>query len=131
MKPDDFSKVRDALKVVPIPEDNDGPVFGEPWEAQAFAMAVHLHERGKFEWTEWAETLSEVIKSNETNGVEKQYYEHWLEALEAIATKSQLATSNELETEQSAWREAAAATPHGEPIELMRQVTNSRPNITK
>jgi hypothetical protein len=26
------------------------PVFREPWEAQAFSMAVALHERGLFTW---------------------------------------------------------------------------------
>ena len=37
-----------------LPRDADGPVFREPWEAQAFAMAVSLHERGLFTWPEWA-----------------------------------------------------------------------------
>ena len=33
-------------------------VFAEPWQAEAFALAVALHEKGLFSWSEWAEALS-------------------------------------------------------------------------
>ena len=42
--------------------ETGGPVFAEPWQAQAFAMAVQLHERGLFTWPEWAETLGRRIR---------------------------------------------------------------------
>ena len=44
---EDMTRV--AAEVAPIPRDDDGePVFREPWEAQAFAMTLALHERGLF-----------------------------------------------------------------------------------
>ena len=31
-----------------LPRDADGPAFAEPWQAQAFALAVRLSEKGHF-----------------------------------------------------------------------------------
>ena len=31
-----------------IPRDAEGPVFAEPWEAQAFALTMRLHVRMTF-----------------------------------------------------------------------------------
>lgn len=51
---------RDRLAALPrIPRDEDGPVFAEPWQAQAFALAVKLSEDGYFTWKEWAAALAE------------------------------------------------------------------------
>ena len=94
---------------------SDGPVFNEPWEAQAFAMVVKLHEGGAFTWTEWAETLGREIKSSD-----RPYYEHWLCALEKIAEAKGLMSNNERLERVAAWDRAAHATPHGQPIELSR-----------
>ena len=63
-----------------LPKDADGPVFAEPWEAQAFAMAVKLNEAGVFGWTEWAETLGAELKAHPL----RPYYESWLAALERL-----------------------------------------------
>lgn len=90
------------------------PIFNEPWEAQAFAMVVNLHQRGAFEWSEWAECLSEQIHSGE----ERSYYQHWLTALETIADKKNLASTAALQSRKQAWHDAAACTPHGDPITL-------------
>ena len=68
-----------------IPRDDDGPVFREPWEAQAFAMALALHERGLFTWTEWAAALADEIKRAQAAGdpdTGETYYRHWLATLE-------------------------------------------------
>ena len=46
---------------VSVPGNSDGPVFHEPWEAEAFALAVSLNERGLFTWKEWAATLGDEI----------------------------------------------------------------------
>jgi nitrile hydratase accessory protein len=91
------------------------PVFNEPWEAQAFAMVVKLHERGAFTWGEWAEILSIEIKS-----ADKPYYEHWLTALEKIVEAKGLMSNQERLERVEAWDRAAHATPHGQPIELIR-----------
>jgi nitrile hydratase accessory protein len=91
------------------------PVFNEPWEALAFAMVLKLHERGAFTWGEWAEILSTEIKS-----ADKPYYEHWLAALEKIVEAKGLMSNKERLDRVEAWDHAAHATPHGQPIELIR-----------
>ena len=84
-----------ATAAVPgIPRDAEGPVFREPWEAQAFAMTLALHERGLFSWPEWAATLGEEIKRAQAAGdpdTGETYYRHWLNALERIVAAKGLA----------------------------------------
>ena len=94
--------------------DGDEPVFNEPWEAQAFAMTVSLHQRDVFTWEEWAEALSEQIRCGE----ERSYYHHWLAALEKLATKKGLTQADAINARERQWHEAAARTPHGEAIKL-------------
>jgi hypothetical protein len=36
----------------PFRRDADAPTFNEPWEAQAFALTLQLHEAGHFTWRE-------------------------------------------------------------------------------
>lgn len=93
---------------------DDEPVFNEPWEAQAFAMTIDLHQKGAFTWTEWAHALSTQIHSSE----QRSYYQHWLCALEHLVADKQLASTDALLARKTAWHEAAARTPHGEAIEL-------------
>ena len=111
-----------ATSTVPgIPHDADGPVFREPWEAQAFAMALALHERGLFTWHEWATTLGEEIKRAQAAGdpdTGETYYRHWLNALERIVAEKGIATRDTLHRYRDAWDHAADRTPHGSPIEL-------------
>jgi nitrile hydratase accessory protein len=111
-----------ATEVVPgIRCDAEGPVFREPWEAQAFAMALALSDRGVFSWTEWAATLGEEIKRAQASGdpdTGETYYHNWLAALERIVTAKGLTTKAMLKRHHDAWHEAADRTPHGKPIEL-------------
>ena len=90
------------------------PVFAEPWQAQAFAMAVKLNEAGRFTWSEWAETLGRKIAQHP----DQSYYECWLAALEDLVERKGLLTSAELNRRAADWDRAARATPHGLPIEL-------------
>jgi nitrile hydratase accessory protein len=112
----------ELLEALPaIPRDAAGPVFREPWEAQAFAMAVALHQRGVFTWTEWAAALAIEIKVAQAAGdpdAGDTYYRHWLAALEKLVAVKTLASGAELETRRAQWDRAARATPHGQPIEL-------------
>lgn len=106
-----------------IPRDEDGPVFKAPWEAQAFAMAVALHERGAFTWKEWAATLAEVIGEVKHRGESDDgsgYYRHWLAALERIVARKGILTEALLHHRRDEWDHAARHTPHGQPIELPR-----------
>lgn len=102
-----------------LPRDTQGPVFAEPWQAQAFAMAVHLHEQGHFTWQQWAATLAEQIESAGPNDM-TEYYEHWLATLETVTANAGLASETELDSQRQAWKRAAEATPHGQPIVLGR-----------
>ena len=104
-----------------IPRDADGPVFREPWEAQAFAMTVRLHEAGHFTWREWADRLAAEIKAVADRGEAddgSRYYYHWLAALEKLVADKKLITRGELAARKDEWDAAARATPHGRPIEL-------------
>jgi len=106
-----------------LPRDGGEPVFREPWEARAFALVVDLHARGLFTWPEWAETLSREIAAAQAAGdpdLGDSYYRHWLAALERMVTERRVTTAHGLEARRAAWHRAAAATPHGEPIELDR-----------
>jgi nitrile hydratase accessory protein len=111
-----------ATSAVPgIPRDDDGPVFREPWEAQAFAMALTLHERGLFSWKEWAATLADEIKRAQANGdpdTGETYYLHWLATLERLVGEKGVASPATLRRYHEAWDHAADRTPHGSPIEL-------------
>ncbi|HEY2399196.1 MAG TPA: nitrile hydratase accessory protein [Steroidobacteraceae bacterium] len=95
----------------------DEPVFREPWEAQAFAMTVLLHQRGLFTWPEWADTLSATIATDP----EKSYYQQWLAALEALVAVKGACSPDELTRFQRAWQHAAHRTPHGQSIDLQSQ----------
>ena len=111
-----------AADVVPgIPRGDEGPVFDEPWQAQAFAMTLHLHERGLFTWTEWAATLGDEIRKAQAAGdpdTGETYYRHWLNTLERIVAAKGLADPAKLVRTRDAWERACARTPHGAPIEL-------------
>ena len=104
-----------------LPRDDGGPVFGAPWEAQAFALTLALHERGAFTWKEWAATLAAVIgeaKAEGRPGGGDDYYLHWVSALERIATEKALVDADDLARRRAEWKAAARATPHGQPIRL-------------
>ena len=107
-----------------LPRGDDGsPVFREPWQAQAFAMAVRLHEAGHFTWSEWAAALSDEIRRAQAAGdpdLGDTYYQHWLAALERLVAVQGRVRAGELARRKDEWAEAARTTPHGEPIELKR-----------
>jgi nitrile hydratase accessory protein len=118
----DPAAARRAREAVPsIPSDAEGPVFREPWEAQAFAMALALHDKGLFTWPEWAATLAEEIKRAQAAGdpdTGETYYHHWLAALERLVAAKGVTTRDTLARYHDAWDHAADRTPHGQPIEL-------------
>jgi len=111
-----------AIAAVPgIPRDTGGPVFREPWEAQAFAIAVALHERGLFDWGEWTAVLGDEIKRAQAGGdpdTGETYYRHWLRALERIVAEKGVTDAATLSRYRDAWDHAAERTSHGMPIVL-------------
>lgn len=113
-----------------IPRDASGPVFAEPWQAQAFAIAVNLSEQGHFTWKEWAAELAAELKAAEDRGEPDDgthYYEHWLAALERLVTGKGLINPNALLERKEAWADAYRHTPHGKPVELRKDASPERP----
>jgi len=107
--------------VLNIPRDEYGPVFGAPWEAEVFALAVSLNERGLFTWKEWAATLGDEIKKAQAAGdpdTGDTYYQHWLATLERILAEKGVVERGMLARTRDAWQRACARTPHGAPIAL-------------
>ena len=118
----DPQAARAAAQAVPgVPCDAEGPTFREPWEAQAFAMALALHARGVFTWPEWAAALSAEIKRAQAAGdpdTGETYYRHWLATLERMVAQKGVTDPETLARYRDAWDHAAERTPHGTPIEL-------------
>ena len=118
---DPVAAQRAAQAVPSIPRNDDAPVFREPWEAHAFAIALVLHERGVFTWSEWSVILGSEIKRAQARGdpdTGETYYHHWLATLERVVAEKGIADAQALTRYRAAWDRAAHRTPHGTPIEL-------------
>jgi nitrile hydratase accessory protein len=105
-----------------LPRDEGGPVFAEPWQAQAFALAVRLSAQGHFTWKEWAAALAEELKAAADRGEPddgSRYYNHWLAALERLVTAKRLSDPAAMLERKEAWAEAYRRTPHGKPVDLV------------
>jgi nitrile hydratase accessory protein len=105
----------------PLPRDEGGPVFAEPWQAQAFALAVRLSKEGHFTWKEWASSLADELKAAADRGEPddgSRYYEHWLATLERLVTAKGLTDSSALHQRKEDWASAFRNTPHGKPVDL-------------
>ena len=105
-----------------MPRDEGGPVFAEPWQAQAFALAVKLSEQGYFTWKEWAAALAGELQAAADRGEAddgSRYYEHWLAALERLVTAKRLTDGSDLLKRKEAWIDAYRHTPHGKPVKLL------------
>lgn len=120
--PSDPAGVAERLAALSrLPRGDGDPVFAEPWQAQAFALAVKLSEQGHFTWTEWAETLGAELKATAERGDPddgSRYYEHWLAALERLVIEKGFTDREAMRERKQAWTEAYLRTPHGEPVEL-------------
>ncbi len=104
-----------------FPEDPDAPPFAEPWEAQAFALTLQLYEAGHFTWREWADTLAAVLKEADAQNPSddgRDYYRHWLTALERLSAAKQMADPGDVAARKQAWKTAYESTPHGGPVSL-------------
>lgn len=124
MKRPDTIPSPSALAALPaLPRNEAGPVFAEPWQASAFALAVSLSHHGHFTWKEWAATLGEELKASAARGEPSDgsnYYHCWLAALERLVVEKGLSGKAELSDYREAWADAYRRTPHGKPVELAK-----------
>ena len=126
-RPDSIREAARLAALPSLPRDTGGPVFAEPWEAQAFALAVKLSEKGYFTWKEWAATLAGELKAAAGRGESddgSQYYHHWLAALERLVAAKGLTDPAAMLERKEAWAEAYRRTPHGKPVELARAISS-------
>ena len=107
----------DPLDLPGLPRDAGGPVFAEPWQAQAFALAVRLNAEGVFAWSEWAAALARQLAADPDDDGSR-YYHHWVAALEALVADHGLLTAPDLAARKAAWADAYRRTPHGTPVAL-------------
>lgn len=118
----DRTQALENLAARPLPRDEGGPVFAEPWQAQVFALAVKLSEQGHFTWKEWAAALADELKSAADRGEpddSSHYYEHWLAVLERLVVAKGLSDRAVMHSRKEAWADAYRHTPHGKPVELL------------
>jgi len=104
-----------------LPRNEEGPVFAEPWQAAAFALAVTLSQQGHFSWKEWAAALAAELEASAARGEPddgSHYYHCWLRTLERLVVAKGLSQSGELLSCREAWAAAYRRTPHGKPVEL-------------
>ena len=122
MNPPDSSAEQAALAATPgLPRNEDGPVFAEPWQAAAFALAVSLSRQGHFSWKEWAAALADELQASAARGEPadgSRYYHCWLATLERLVVMKGLSQSGELQSCKEAWADAYRHTPHGKAVEL-------------
>jgi nitrile hydratase accessory protein len=100
------------------PSNNGGPAFPEPWAAEAFALTIHLYERGLFTWAEWAQSLSAQLDHQDPEKCGEDYFDCWVAALASLIESRGIADRGTVEALRESWQRAAEATPHGQPIEL-------------
>jgi nitrile hydratase accessory protein len=120
-QPNSIPRPENLAALPRLPQDDGGPVFAEPWQAQAFALAVKLSEQGHFTWKEWAAGLADELKAAANRGEPddgSRYYQHWLAALERLVTSKDLSDPVSLLARKEAWADAYRHTPHGKPVEL-------------
>lgn len=121
MKPSEAPASYDLAQLPDLPRNEGGPIFAEPWQASAFALAVSLSRQGCFTWTEWAAAFGAELRRSAARGEPddgSRYYHCWLTALEGLVIARGLSQAAELEGCKEAWAEAYRRTPHGKPVEL-------------
>jgi len=120
-RPEEGAERAAAVELPGLPRNEAGPVFGEPWQAAAFALAVSLSHQGHFSWKEWAAALAEELRMSAARGEPddgSRYYHGWLATLERLIVAKGLSQSEELRSCKEAWAYAYRRTPHGKPVEL-------------
>lgn len=120
-QPDSVPSAERLAALPRIALGDGGPIFAEPWQAEAFALAVRLAEQGHFTWKEWASALADELRAAASRGEPSdgsRYYHCWLTALEHLVVAKRLFDPAMLLERKNAWTEAYRRTPHGKPVKL-------------
>lgn len=97
------------------------PVFDEPWQAQALALADSMVQAGHFTKTAWADALGAALKSAEREGAPDTLETYYIVVLNALETLSESSAGIAAETRlqrRADWEAAYRRTPHGKPVTL-------------
>jgi nitrile hydratase accessory protein len=101
------------------PFDPDAPVFDEPWQVQALALAERLKAAGLYSATDWAEALGVERARQAASGVPDSnaaYFEAVLATLERLSASTISPAARD--RRRAEWEAAFARTPHGMPVVL-------------
>lgn len=123
-QPNSMQRPENLAALPRLPRDEGGPVFAEPWQAQAFALVVELSAQGHFTWKEWAAALAAELKAAADRGEPdngSRYYHHWLAALERLVAEKRLSDPAAMLARKEAWAAAYRRTPHGKPVDLANE----------
>ena len=88
-----------------LPRRNGELVFAEPWQSRAFGIAVALHAKVGFPWSEFQKKLIEAVAAappDESKDPTEIYYRQWLTALERLVLEQGLVSGDELERRKRA-----------------------------
>jgi nitrile hydratase accessory protein len=108
-----------ALK--PLASLDGNPVFDEPWQAEALAIADTLVQSGMFSASAWSSTLGQVLKESEFRGdkdTQGTYYQCVLIALETLIAGHSDIDQEAMIGKRKDWEKAYLSTPHGQPVRL-------------
>ena len=98
-------------------------MFAEPWQAQAFALAVSFQRKGISPGKNGPPLLADELHAAARRGEPddgSRYYEHWLSALESLVTAKGLADPTALLTRRRLGPLPTETLPHGQPVELLQ-----------
>ena len=82
---------------VAVPRQGHTLLFDATWEANAFALALALHESDAMTWNTFRDKLIVEIAEAESHTRASSYYERWLAALERLLAEQGLIEPAELD----------------------------------
>ncbi len=111
----------ETSNIKPFKRLDGEPVFDEPWQAQALAMADTLIDNGVISATLWSDMLGSELKKAQSLDADDDmttYYKAALQALELLLDQQTSVSASEVSDKRDAWERAYLATPHGQPVIL-------------
>ena len=105
-------RIADMEGETALPRQSGELIFQDPWEGEAFAMAVALCEQGLYPWSDFRDQLIARIAVAEQKEQPPEssptYYEHWLAAFEALVIEKEILTKEKIDA-RATWLARAAS----------------------